>query len=199
MPAADPIPTAAPGHGPDAGLDEELDELIDAADDAGRQADDVLATADEALRGELDELFDEAAYPTDDPPPEPAVADAGLDDKLDTLFNDLAAGDPRHAPDEADEVAPAPAPPTHAAVPSDVQALRDELAADRPKTAEPDADAREDADGRTPERTPLWLRVLMLLNAPFAALPPRVRDAAGKVALVTLANALALLAYRLLM
>jgi hypothetical protein len=42
---------------------------------------------------------------------------------------------------------------------------------------------------------PLYLRPLEWLNAPLAILPPSVRDVVGKIAIVTLLNAAAILAY----
>ena len=60
-----------------------------------------------------------------------------------------------------------------------------------PEPADPRADEADDGPGPLP----FYLRPLEWLNAPFAACPDHVRQALGKVALVTLFNAAAVLVY----
>ena len=55
-----------------------------------------------------------------------------------------------------------------------------------------------DADQAAVERIPLIVRALEWLNAPLAGLSRGVREALGKVAIVTSLNAIAVLAYVLL-
>ena len=56
----------------------------------------------------------------------------------------------------------------------------------------------EGTDAGDPDGLPFYLRPFELMNAPLAACPDWVRDAVGKVAILTLVNALGVLAYVLL-
>lgn len=218
-------PTAA---GPAAPSDAELDALLEGTEDAGKQADDVLATADAALQSELDELFDElgdeaAAAPADVDDNDPG--EAVLDQELDALFNDLAAEpaeEVQEASDEASveqeeapEVAAEPTDPAPVDEPvdtvvaespeqasDDAIALQEELADEEPALHVP---VRNDPDNEPATANddrptlPWWHRALVLMNRPFASLPAQTRDVLGKIAVVTLANALALLIYAALL
>jgi hypothetical protein len=65
------------------------------------------------------------------------------------------------------------------------------------RTALADREGVPDAAGAAAASAPIppLLRPLVWINAPFAALPDGVRDALGKVAILTLMNAIAVLAY----
>ena len=256
-------------------IDDELDDLMRVSDGVAGQADDVLATADAALRSELDELFNETADevpPLPTPTPEPAAEDddpgeAKLDAELDALFDEYgnapdvepdddeqqpadeataepATGRPAEdalepevtteeaaggavvpteldadAEDEVDSLvaaisdAPDPESASEPADSPDAAALRAELAADaapavvepervpepepEPTPAAPQPEATPESPAASPAapRPSLPIRLLVLLNAPFARLPDRARTTLGWVGVVTLVNALALLAY----
>jgi hypothetical protein len=66
-----------------------------------------------------------------------------------------------------------------------------------PAASEPTA-AEVDESEVVYERIPLIVRVLEWINAPLAFLPLQVREAVGKIALVTTVNAIAILTYVLL-
>ena len=51
------------------------------------------------------------------------------------------------------------------------------------------------ADLLTDEHIPIYLKPLVWLNAPLEMLPEGLRDALGKIAILTLANAVAVFAY----
>ena len=83
-------------------------------------------------------------------------------------------------------------------------ALAAELDAELSEHAPADPDPRPAAvvTAETPESpagkpsgTPLWVRPLVWLNAPLSALPSPLRDAMGKIGLVTTLNAAAILLY----
>ena len=98
-----------------------------------------------------------------------------------------------------------PAPPPAAVEPAasedegDLAAALDGIFADAPE--EPAAvplPAPESVDTESPAGPPLALRPLIWLNAPLDILPSALRDALGKIALVTLLNAVAVILYVLL-
>jgi hypothetical protein len=60
------------------------------------------------------------------------------------------------------------------------------------------ADPTDPAAAEVEEPLPLFLKPLVWLNAPMELLPLGLRDALGKVAILTLANAIAVLAYVLI-
>lgn len=67
------------------------------------------------------------------------------------------------------------------------------------RAGEIDALSADAIDAAQPEPTvPLLLRPLVWINAPFAAVPEDARAALGKVAIVTLVNAIGVLAYVLI-
>jgi hypothetical protein len=53
----------------------------------------------------------------------------------------------------------------------------------------------EDADAQDPDHLPIYLKPLVWINAPLDACPPVIRPMLGKVGIVTLLNALAVLTY----
>ena len=56
-------------------------------------------------------------------------------------------------------------------------------------------DAAEAADAEKSKRLEPMIRVLETVNAPMSAVPDGVRDALGKIAILTLVNAIAVLIY----
>jgi hypothetical protein len=72
-------------------------------------------------------------------------------------------------------------------------AERDGLKSPVPASPAPAAQSGAAVDDDTP--LPLYLRPLEWLNAPLALLPQSVRDVVGKIAIITLLNAAAILAY----
>jgi hypothetical protein len=93
---------------------------------------------------------------------------------------------------EADAAPAAPVPGDSAA------AVAAELDADQKQTVVKlsELPAASPADATAPvARPPIYYRPLVWANAPFAALPDPLRDALGKVAILTLLNSLAVIVY----
>jgi hypothetical protein len=53
----------------------------------------------------------------------------------------------------------------------------------------------DDAEAQDPDHLPIYLKPLVWINAPLDACPPVIRPMLGKVGIVTLLNALAVLTY----
>jgi len=159
---------------------------------------------DDSMAAQLDSVFDSLGespapvptVPLDRPPshgpvsPEIAAAAAALD---------AVPAKAENPPAEEDLEADLERAKRHDAGASDAGAILDESAADELADAL-DADeaveaAEEDSAQPLDERLPLYLRPLEWLNAPLAMFPDPVREALGKVAILTLANALAVLLY----
>ena len=82
--------------------------------------------------------------------------------------------------------------------PLEAQSPPDEFPPESPlahQSAELAAEGEEPAPIFQYERVPLFVRLLEWINAPFDALPDSARDAIGKVAVMTLVNAVAILIY----
>ena len=98
--------------------------------------------------------------------------------------------------------APAPAGPALPVVASPVDAGTSLAERDGLRAGEIEAlhaDPLGELEDPDPEvRVPLALKPLIWINAPFAAVPEGVREALGKVAIVTLVNAVGVLAYVLI-
>jgi hypothetical protein len=146
---------------------------------ADGQADDLLS---QLAGAEIDRMLAAAdveppppAAPAPPLPPPPAAA---------------VAPPPTPAPAIA-EVAPPPPPPEPVV---DLNAVLSDAAAARP-TAEAGS---LDLSGPADTRLPLLLRPLVLLSAPLDRFPDAVRILIGKVAVVTLLNAAAVLVYVLM-
>jgi hypothetical protein len=165
------------------------------ADDGGTLLAAAEATEDPALSQVLDALFanlDAKAAPTPAAPP-PAAAAAAVLDQL----------TPGHFPQARTQAtAPAVAPP-----PTDL----DDVATSAAERAALDAELEESAtevvqaavasaEASVPQtaedgRVPFYVRVLEWINAPLAACSDATRELIGKIALLTLVNALAVLVY----
>ncbi len=135
----------------------------------------------------------------------PTGAEDALSAQLDSLFNELnppppaqpAAPSPPQAAQpqsQAELAVPVPSAsaqsssPTQQATPAHIQSSPPEMAT---AISETDAQDQEAA-------APVLVRLLELLNAPFAACPDVLRDILGRIALLTLMNALGVLLYLLL-
>jgi hypothetical protein len=189
---AEPAPAPAPSAAPPAFLLEtpsptpaSTAAVPPVIDEPAPQPDLARDAAD--LNAELDAIFGAAAAAPPSPavlhPPQPGVSAAGPDaDSADTSAAEraglmapaaaAAAGSPRSQPAAAPAAAitaSAPAPARAAAAP------------------EPDAGP-----------LPIYLRPLEWINAPLESCPQPVRDFVGKAAIITLANAAAILIYVLL-
>ncbi|MEM6314376.1 MAG: hypothetical protein AAF743_09830, partial [Planctomycetota bacterium] len=180
------------------------------------------------LSGELDALFDELnghdepddenPEPAEEPPaPEPVSTKDDIDGELDELFDSIVKGqvpkDPEPRP-VFDDPPPAEEPDS-----PDAEALRAEMALDEtPVDTEEDAadegidTAKDEAPDTAPaaastiatdadqaDPQPWWVKLLITLNRPLDGLSDTARDAIGKIGIVTLANALALIVYVLVM
>jgi hypothetical protein len=189
----------------------------------GDLLDDVLESTEEVIDGDGPSPGDVplpgqspaiATAPAADAGPVPAPAPSGtpfasspiapgvtppiapVDDQLDALFNGLtpaqaqarSAADLQGAPALTQEVTPGESEK------SPVGALAPSPAATPAPGAEEVA-AVLDPEAYPDTSLPLLLRPLEWINAPFNALPEAVREALGKVALVTLFNAIAVLVY----
>ena len=97
------------------------------------------------------------------------------------------------APPEAkapEVVEPAPAPPAETETTTvEKNALTDAIESIDASNEEPGPDAAE---------VPIYLKPLVWLNSPMMLLPEPARDALGKVAILTLVNAVAVFVYVLL-
>ena len=171
--AADGLPDPLAGHPlPSAGP----------AVAAEGQADDLLS---QLAGAEIDRMLAEADVEPAPPPPPTVVAVVA-----EPVVEPVAVVPP------APEV-PAVAPPAESTAAVPVVAAVDlnavlSAAADVPAAADTvPLDALPPDDGRLP----LVLRPLELLSAPLDRCPDRVREAIGKVAVVTLVNAVAVIAY----
>jgi hypothetical protein len=146
--------------------------------------------------------------------PEPGAAKSA-DDLLSQLAGDEI--DRLLAENESEPTAAAPAAPdgapSPAAVPAavDLDAVLKTAAADRSPPAEKQAlhapasqpvakldNSPQIELGPAPKRLPLFLRPLEWLSSPLDPWPDQFRDILGKAGLITLINALAVLAYVLL-
>lgn len=153
---------------PPSGIDPVLDRPIEASGNAAVQnADDLIA----ALAGEqIDRLLAESdlpAVPATPPPPAPMASGPAAATAVSAA--------------ELDAVLAEAAGPT-AATPSPVESP--------PAVAAPAK--RKPASAPS---VPLLLKPLVWANAPLAACPDRVREAAGKIAIVTFVNAVGVLVY----
>ena len=127
------------------------------------------------------------AGPPSRPDGDPAEAEAMLATMADEAIDRLLAGD--RAEDEP--AVPPPAAEDSGPLLSDAE--RAALAAPAEAEAEAEAAPQEPAP-----KTPAWARPLVWADRPFGRVPGPAREAAGKIALVTLLNAAAVFAYLLL-
>lgn len=183
-----------------------------------------LEQIDEATARQLDSLFDElqaaeAAAPVEvadrpvstEPPPappaEPEVNDPEVSRQLDDLFSQLTASNDK--PQEpAAPPAPEPAPlaqqPAPAAAPATVAEELEEqvsaqvLAASKLLAGPMPEETQAQPAASAPSRFAWLVHVLEVLSSPLNHLPDTFRETLGKVAIVTLINAVAILLYILL-
>jgi hypothetical protein len=140
-----------------------------------------------ALRAE--ELIAQARLEGDDPEPTPAVPPLSA---ADALAAEMEADEQAHAAAlqrMKGDYTPAPRAEVSVATPVPAPAAEiDEAAVD---LTAPESEADD-------ERVPLLVRVLEWINSPMTGLSPGVREAMGKVALVTAVNAIAVFLYVLI-
>jgi hypothetical protein len=153
-------------------------------------------------QGELDALFNELAEESPEPqsapePKEPQAAPEENAAELDALFNELG-GDDDNTPAAKAEPEPKPEPtpeprPEPEPIDAAAEAVREELEAD----ATPPRQAATPATAKP--TVPAHLLPLIWLNWPVRHLTDPTRDTLGKVAVLTLINAAAILTYVLLL
>lgn len=209
----DPLEKPALGSAPSA------DDLL--AQLAGDEIDRLLAEADVEHPAEPEASAAGHSPPEPvaeaEPAPAPAAAQPQIEAQLDDLFKELSQHDAGQ-PAASAERAEAPAPPTPA---SDATPTPPKMAAsvEQAPPPAPQATAPVEVETSSQERAeladvesvavatdaaedddplPAYLRPLEWLNAPLQSLPDAIRSAIGKVALITLFNALAILIYVLL-
>ncbi len=180
---ADPLDGAMAGGGPDA--DGQADDLL--SELAGAEIDRMLAAAD--VEPEVATLPPPPVIPPPVIPPPVAIPEPVVAAPVE--------------PAKVEPPVPAPEPIAAAPAPADVPApvAAADLNAVLAAAAEASTVAATSADldlGNPIARSPFFLRPLELLNAPLEMLPDTVRDAIGKVAVVTLVNSVAVIAYVML-
>jgi hypothetical protein len=213
---------AAPGESPPvADADVELSQAIDGAVAAAAPAATTTAAAspDEQISRQLDDVLSAITArtaPTESASaPEPAAAPTlpaahavAVADLPAPAVSATGQHEPTHSPPAAAQLQTPGAPAATASVqpaesPADEQhTTRQELAAlNAPQEqAQPQVQPKAaTADESQPQpRDPLYIRLLELINAPLKLFPDTVRDALGKVAILTLMNAVGVLLYVLL-
>ena len=185
-------------------------QAVEPATDIARQA--TPAEVDPEINAQLDALFEDLtesparaaqpAAPELETNPQPALAGVeAAAPELASIPQAIATSLAEETP--AALAAPILANPALGQDELDTLAERAALTAPLP---EPEADPRaqiqsslEEAEASDDERRlPLLLRPLEWINAPFAALPDPLRETLGKIGLLTLFNAVAVLAYVLI-
>ena len=178
----------------DAKLSDELDALVSeinqesGSNDAASSATPEAPAPDSKLASEAEAApasarTGDAVEPTDSPE---AVAAGSREDSAAAEETDKAAKT------DAVGLGTSPGPPAAAAPP----------AATRSQEAATESSGKKEAPNTVPADDdapwPLYLRILESLNSPLDRFPDFVRDIVGKIALVTLINALAVIGYVLL-
>jgi hypothetical protein len=115
-------------------------------------------------------------------------ANSEVEQQLDALFKELTS--PQATTPKAANPAPQPAAESS---PSTIDVAEQIGAAEKHVLSQPDGG--EESHDQQEDRVPFLVRLLELVNAPLAFCSDSVRDAVGKIALMTLFNALLLLAY----
>lgn len=176
----------------------EVDELIKTANDEAAALEKEAAAARAAILADVPPVVEStpvaqvpaSAAPVAAVPAAPAAAPTSADfnAEVDNLFKELNAAPP---PPPAPAAAPEPAPA------AEIQTSAAELAALTAPVAEPEPEVHEESipQLRSLEKPSILMRILELINAPFAACPDVLRDALGKIAILTLMNSLAVLLY----
>jgi hypothetical protein len=166
------------------------------APDAGASADDLLS---QIAGAEIDRLLAEAdannpAEAPAEPPTEPAVsvpAAARPTDDIDAVLTAATEPAPAPRPTPASVVAPAPVLEPAAVQPDERAAL--EATEQTIKTIE--ASGAADQAHHKPH---IFLRPLEWMSVPLLACPEGVREVLGKLAIITLVNAIAVFVYVLI-
>ncbi len=200
-----------PGAGADtAPRATQINHVEEPATDVARQS-AIAATpnVDPDINAQLDALFDDLTSPKSEQPA-PAEDQSTPPDPIAETATDPAAAIIA-ASTTALQQALQPAPSSASLAPTVAQEDLDTLAERAALTAplpepEPEADPRTQIQSSLAEaeahyhqnKLPFYLRPLEWINAPFAALPDPLRETLGKIGLLTLFNAAAVLAYVLI-
>lgn len=190
---ADPAPVEEPQSAPDAEekIDSQLEALFAELNDP--EAKPKHSAASESKAGSPENK----AQAVDDPPVAATDLDSTIEseasEKIAQVESEMTDAE-ADAPADAEKAAPEPVveDPTQGESANllSIQEMRSREAGERPAAL-----LAEDVDDAP---LPLVLRPLEWINAPFAELPEGVRELLGKVAIVTLFNAVAVLLYVLL-
>jgi hypothetical protein len=194
---ADEAPEAPEADAPEASAREPEASGLDALFSQIAAGERAPVPADEPNQAETPGDPVEAKAEEADAPSDAAALDASLADAAGRTLEDEDAL-PAGRDEATTEKAPEP-PPTERdeADGETTSAERSALAAEAESAVEAElAEGLEELEKEPP--LPLLLRPLEWLNAPLAFLPEPARNALGKVAIVTLFNALAVLAYVLI-
>jgi len=196
-----PDPLENPPTAPNNSADDLLSQL------AGDEIDRMLADSDVSADDLSTENIPKTALPPMEIPAAPAAPVNDVNDEIDGLFNQLtsaevaapAAKPARPAPVAEPAPVPAMAPPAKAP-----KTLEEEMAMDQALSAKslnsPTAptihgESNALADLPAEAELPVIFKPLAWLSAPLDTLPEGVREAMGKVAILTLINAMAVLGY----
>jgi hypothetical protein len=157
-------------------------EMTQAAVEATAAANTAQAVDDE-LAKQLDNIFAQIKNPESALPPVPANQAASLIQRV-----QATAQQPEKPADLIDQIGAL-----------EKQILNTEiLQTTQQLLAEPILKAPQPAEDAGPPRLPLYLRPLEWINLPVSRCTEEARDAVGKVAIITLVNALAILLYVLI-
>lgn len=189
----------------------ESDPELDAAfAEAAANAPTTEAEIDELMKTAAAEEQAAAAPPAAPPAAVAAAAPAPTADayaaEVDALFAELNASSAPVAEPPAEVVvekeAPAPSPvASMAAVPAEPHPEQQTSAAEKSALATPEPQAEEESIyplKRPKEKPSVLVKVLELLNFPFATCSDSLREVLGKIAILTTMNSLAVLLYLLL-
>jgi hypothetical protein len=168
---------------------QEIERLLSAADEG-----DAAAMAEPAASPPVAPKLEQSKSVVAEPKPataEPAAAATAHD--LDAIFSQLEGPAAGAQPPKKTETG------SHTAdsSPSVADALAEEMAEDAALHAK-SSNSLSAADSAANAKEPLVLRLLAWLSSPLDSCSDRVRDAIGKVAILTTVNALSVLAYVLL-
>jgi hypothetical protein len=190
--AAGPVSAAAPSAG---GVDDLLAQM------AGEEIDRLLAEADaareEAAAGAgatppLERAAEKPSAAASDPPPAPAARETAAASVASEVISGTGGVELELATSSEERSALELAATSQEPAPIQIDAS---IFEDPAEESAPAAQTVTDDESATGDSLPIYLKPLEWINAPLVALPDRVRELLGKVALLTFFNALAVLLY----